>query len=92
MKKNLLRLFVFAGFYQISGVFAQQTNSTLLEDGINELDAVIEFDATDDLFILLTSRESTCVHLYTRKDTQYLAKRKAFRRAAKRDIDNTMAL
>lgn len=60
--------------------------------GIDELDAVIEFDESDDLFMLLTSRESTCVHLYERQDPQYLAKRKAFRKAAKRDIDASKAV
>ena len=51
-------------------------------DGIDEHEAVIEFDSTDDLFLQLTSRDSTTVHLYSRQDPQYLAKRKAFRRAA----------
>ena len=67
-------------------------NTSEDEGGIDEHDAVIEFDLTDDLFVLLTARESTTVHLYTRKDGQYLAKRKAFRKAAKRDIDAATAL
>jgi len=58
---------------------------------VDENDAVIEFDPNDDLFKSLVERESTCVYLYSRKDPQYLAKRKAFRKAAKRDIDQSMA-
>ena len=48
---------------------------------------MIEFDESDDLFKMLIGKDSTVVHLYSRKDPDYLTKRKAFRRAAKRDID-----
>jgi len=59
--------------------------------GIDEHEAVIEFDESDDLFKLLLNRETTCVHLYSRKDEQYLQKRKAFRKAAKKDYDLSVA-
>ena len=65
--------------------------SGLESKGINENDAVIEFDASDDFFMLLSANESSTVHLYSRKDVQYLSKRKAFRQAAKRDIDRALA-
>ena len=38
------------------------------EGGVDERDAVIEFDESDELFALMTSRASTVVHLYSRKD------------------------
>ena len=47
----------------ICGVMGDET------EGIDEHDAVIEFDSKDDLFIHLVERESTVVHLYSRKDS-----------------------
>ena len=35
----------------------------------DEIDAVIEFDESDDLFMFLSQRESTVIHLYSRKDS-----------------------
>lgn len=61
------------------------------DEGVDELDAVIEFDSSDDLFKMLTAKDSTVVHLYSRKDSDFLNKRKAFRRAAKKDIDRAAA-
>ena len=52
---------------------------------------MIEFDPSDDFFLLLSANESSTVHLYSKKDDQYLSKRKAFRQAAKRDIDRALA-
>lgn len=97
---NLIQLLIMTSavcltFLSVNAASQSSTNSTTTtedgSEGIDELDAVIEFDDTDDLFMLLTARESSCVHLYTRKDPQYLAKRKAYRKAAKRDIDANQA-
>ena len=57
------------------------------DNGIDELEAVIEFDEEDDLFKMLSEHDSTCVHLYSRKESKFLSRRKAFRAAAKKDID-----
>ena len=44
-------------------------NHTLAnESDIDEHEAVIEFDLSDDLFMQLTSHDSTVVHLYRRQD------------------------
>ena len=57
-------------------VFISKAENVIDDD---EMDAVIEFDESDDLFMFLSQRESTVIHLYSRKDKQYLPKRKAFR-------------
>ena len=67
------------------------TNTTDEGGGIDELDAVVEFDESDDLFKFLSERDSACVHLYSRKDENFLTRKKAFRKAAKRDIDAAIA-
>ena len=67
------------------------TNTTDEDGGIDELEAVVEFDESDDLFKFLSERDSACVHLYSRKDENFLARKKAFRKAAKRDIDAAIA-
>ena len=61
------------------------------DEGIDELEAVIELDKEDDFFKMLTEHDSTCVHLYSRKDANFLNRRKAFRAAAKQDIDKARA-
>ena len=43
-------------------------NTTEDDGGIDELEAVVEFDESDDLFKFLSERDSACVHLYSRKD------------------------
>ena len=59
------------------------------DEGIDELEAVVELDKDDDFFKMLTEHDSTCVHLYSRKESNFLNRRKAFRAAAKKDIDKS---
>ena len=56
---------------------------------IEELDAVIEFDDNDEFFKLVSGMRKAVVHLYSRDDKNYITKKKAFRRAAKMDIDKS---
>ena len=88
MPVQILR-FLSAALYLLVLIRAQDPNTEEQDSGIDEHEAVIEFDESDDLFKLLLNRESSCIHLYSRQDPQFLAKRKAFRKAAKRDIDQS---
>lgn len=54
---------------------------------ISEIDAVIEYDHGDNLFELLQKADASVVLAYERSDPTTKDKKKAFRKAAKMDID-----
>ena len=58
---------------------------------IDEIDAVIEYDNGDNLFELLQKNDATIIHAYERNDPSTKNKKKAFRKAAKIDIEAAQA-
>ena len=58
---------------------------------IEEIDAVIEYDHGDNLFELLQKSDATVILAYARSDKSTKNKKKAFRKAAKMDIDASVA-
>ena len=54
---------------------------------IDEIDAVIEYDHGDNLFELLQKADASIIHAYERSDSSTKNKKKAFRKAAKIDIE-----
>ena len=54
---------------------------------IDEIDAVIEYDHGDNLFELLQKADATIIHAYERSDASTKNKKKAFRKAAKINIE-----
>ena len=54
---------------------------------IDEIDAGIEYDHGDNLFELLQKADATIILAYERSDPSTKNKKKAFRKAAKMDIE-----